>query len=168
VGRSRDDDKGAKPVRLGDVLSGVVARLGLERDLDDYRLLQAWDEIVGPQVARNAQPMKLDARRLVVAVKNATWLQELTLLRRDICLRLNEWMGRDVVRELFLVIGRLDEEPKAKPRPTTGAGGGRARTEPGSGGEAPSRPADLAEAIERLWAAARARNLVGEDDADDD
>ena len=67
--------KSAKgPAKLGDLLGNVVSRLGLERNLDDYRIWAAWDEVVGPAVARNAQPIRLQARRLVVAVKNACLL----------------------------------------------------------------------------------------------
>ena len=114
----RDDGNG--PRRLGDLLSGVMARLGIERDIDDYRLWEAWDEVVGATVARNAQPIRLDARRLVVAVKSNAWMQELTLLRKDVCQRLNEWMGREVVSDIFLVVGRVEAGPtrERQPAPT--------------------------------------------------
>jgi predicted nucleic acid-binding Zn ribbon protein len=137
-----------RPLAMGDLLSGVVSRLGLERDLDDYRLWVAWDEIVGPAVARNAQPSRLRARRLVVTVKNATWLQELSLLRHDLSRKLTAWMGREVVAEIFLVVGKVEA---ADPKP-----GGR-RPGPRAVPDAP-RPADLNAAIERLWRALRERD----------
>jgi hypothetical protein len=135
-------------VRLGDVLSGVVSRLGLERHHDDYRIWAAWDEVVGTTVARNAQPIRLDTRRLVVAVKNATWMNELSLLRHELCQRLNAWMGRPVVSEIFLVVGRVESRNDASP-PTPDAGT-PTRDEP--------RPADVNAAIERLWKAVRERD----------
>ena len=141
--------KSAKgPAKLGDLLGNVVSRLGLERNLDDYRIWAAWDEVVGPAVARNAQPIRLQARRLVVAVKNATWMHELTLLRRDLCERLNGWMGREVVTELFLVVGRVEPADSTSRRDS--------RT-PAAVVEAP-RPADVNAAIERLWKALRERD----------
>jgi predicted nucleic acid-binding Zn ribbon protein len=85
-------------------LESVVSRLGLRRDLDDYR------------IARNAQPVRLDAKRLVINVKSAVWMQELALLREDIRQRINEWMGRELVQDLFLVLGPPhDHERKADP-----------------------------------------------------
>jgi hypothetical protein len=108
------------PKQLGTILSGVVARLGIDRNLDDYRVWEAWDEVVGPQVARNAEPIRLDQRRLVVAVKSNGWMQELSLLRHDIRDRLNAWMRRDVVEEIFLVIGNPGKSKAA--RPATGTG----------------------------------------------
>ena len=102
-GGGEGGDRG--PKRLGGVLDGVIARLGVRRDLDDYRVFDAWERFVGHQIARNAQPTRLDAKRLVVTVKSAVWMQELSLLREDIRRRLNESMGRELVREVFLVLG---------------------------------------------------------------
>ncbi|MFQ5351982.1 MAG: DciA family protein, partial [Candidatus Binatia bacterium] len=59
----------------------------------------------------------VDAQRLVVAVRTAAWLQELDLLRRELCSRLNAWMGRKVINELFLVVGRVDRG-SANPKQT--------------------------------------------------
>jgi len=97
-------------------LESVVSRLGLRRDLDDYRIFEAWERVVGEQIARNAQPVRLDARRLVIHVKSAVWMQELALLREDIRQRINEWMGRELVQDLFLVLGSPhDDERKTGP-----------------------------------------------------
>jgi hypothetical protein len=135
------------PHRVADVLRDVVARLGIERDLDDYRIWTAWDEVVGPAVARNAQPVRLDKTRLVVAVKNAAWMQELSLLRHDLCKRLNGWMGREIVTEIFMVVGRVEtDEPRPGARPAAPAAT-----------EATERPPDVGSALERLWEALRNR-----------
>lgn len=147
MGRGANSSSEGSPLRLGQVLTRVVARLGLDRNLDDYRILQAWDEVVGPLVAANAQPTRLDARRLVVAVRNTTWMQELTLLRKELCRRLNGWMGREVVGEIFLVIGKIERvEAPAPPR--------RAAT----AAPASKVDGDIDAAIARLWKALRDRD----------
>jgi hypothetical protein len=107
--RNSDNSGRGGPRSISTVLADVVARLGLERDLDDFRVWEAWDEVVGEAVSRNAWPIRLDGHRLVVAVKSNTWMQELAMLRDQITPRLNEWMGREVVREIFLVVGRPDQ-----------------------------------------------------------
>jgi predicted nucleic acid-binding Zn ribbon protein len=118
---SRERDQHAGLRKLDGVLETVVSRLGLRRDLDDYRIFEAWERVVGEQIARNAQPVRLDAKRLVVNVKNPVWMQELTLLREDIRRRINEWMGRELVQELFLVLGPPHDDaasggPARRPR----------------------------------------------------
>jgi predicted nucleic acid-binding Zn ribbon protein len=166
--RSVPDQKPADgPRRLGELLGRVFSRIGLRRDLDDYRIWQAWDEVVGPLVARNAQPIRLDGQRLVVAVRSTTWMQELSLLRHDLCSRLNRWMSRDVITDILLVVGKI--EPQASAGGPAAAEKLRARNTPSRrtlGSPSLTREQDhkaspeetrarLEAAIEKLWSAAR-------------
>jgi predicted nucleic acid-binding Zn ribbon protein len=99
-----------KPKKLGELFPTTLKRMGLERKLDDYRAWDAWDEVVGPAIARNAQPTRLDGDRLIVAVRNSSWLQELDLLKKQLRERLNEKMGRQLVAELYFFVGKLDQD----------------------------------------------------------
>jgi hypothetical protein len=160
----------SRPVRLSSLLEQTLARIGLDRRLDDYRVWQAWDEVVGRTISRNAQPVRLDGTRLVVTVRSSTWLQELSLLQRELIARLNEWMGREVVRELFFVVGRVEHltpesigrERRARaPGEPQGQKGQKRRDESGAAGEeipdSDDLSPDVAATFERLWRAARSR-----------
>lgn len=142
------------------LLEQTLARLGLERRLDDYRVWQAWDEVVGQTISRNAQPVRLDGDRLVVVVRTSSWLQELSLLQRELVTKINEWMGRAVVKDLFFVVGRVEDA--VAPRATDRRAGAvrKQQAEPGPNDElgdiAGVRP-DVAAAFDRLWKAARRR-----------
>jgi predicted nucleic acid-binding Zn ribbon protein len=155
------------PTRLSTLLEQTLSRIGLDRRLDDYRVWQAWDEVVGRTISRNAQPVRLDGTRLVVIVRSSTWLQELSLLQRELVSRINEWMQREVVREIFFVVGRV-EPPGQKTAAPAAPGepqGQRLRdanadqlelvTPPSSEDLSP----DVAATFERLWRAARARRI---------
>ena len=100
-----------KPEKLGALFPGALKRMGLERKLDDYRAWDAWEEVVGPAIARNAQPLRLDGDRLIVAVRNSSWLQELDLLKNQLRTRINATLGRERVSELAFHIGKLDRGP---------------------------------------------------------
>lgn len=156
--------KRSRPTRLSSLLEQTLSRFGLDRRLDDYRVWQAWDEVVGRTISRNAQPVRLDGTRLVVAVKSSTWLQELSLLQRELIVRINEWMQREVVRELFFVVGRVEQQGPEGRRPGAQALLPRRAVN----GEEPSlhvaaAPVDeelspeVAAVFERLWKAARSR-----------
>lgn len=162
--------KRAVPSRLtplSSLLEQTLARIGLDRRLDDYRVWQAWDEVVGRTISRNAQPVRLDGSRLIVTVRSSTWLQELSLLQRELVARLNEWMQREVVRELFFVVGRVEHhtpESISRARRTNPLGEpqGQRRREGDAESleEIPSSEdlsPDVAATFERLWRAARAR-----------
>jgi len=133
-GSGSGDGGNSGPRRLSGVLDRVISRLNLRRDLDDYRVFEAWERVVGPQISRNAQPTRLDAKRLVVSVKSPVWMQEISLLREEIRRKLNEWMGREIVSEVFLVLGSANDDaadggklrrsrPPARPRSSPKPGG---------------------------------------------
>jgi predicted nucleic acid-binding Zn ribbon protein len=156
--------KRSAPTRLSMLLEQTLARIGLDRRLDDYRVWQAWDEVVGRTISRNAQPVRLDGSRLIVAVRSSTWLQELSLLQRELIVRINEWMKREVVRELFFVVGRVEDTTPLsvkRSRPAVGEPQGQRRHDAIEAEDAPPSSEDLspdvAATFERLWRAARAR-----------
>ena len=135
AGRRRGRQRAA--AQSGSAVSSpaVISRLGLRRDLDDYRIFEAWEQVVGAQIARNAQPTRLDTKRLVVTVKSAVWMQELSLLREDIRPQAQQMDG-----------ARDRERAVPRARPTT-------RTRPAAGGSVKrSRPRDRAR-----WPPKRAR-----------
>ena len=156
--------KRSRPTRLSSLLEQTLSRFGLDRRLDDYRVWQAWDEVVGRTISRNAQPVRLDGTRLVVSVKSSTWLHELSLLQMELIVRINEWMQREVVRELFFVVGRVEQQGPSVRK--AGAQGLLPPRTVNGDEETPLVPVppkdeelspDVAAVFERLWKAARSR-----------
>jgi predicted nucleic acid-binding Zn ribbon protein len=103
--RRQDVRVGRDPVRLGDVLKAALARLPAGADIADHALWGHWDDVVGPTLARHARPRRLRRGVLVVAVDDSLWMHELQFLKQELCARLNERMGRAVVRQMFLALG---------------------------------------------------------------
>ncbi len=73
---------------------------------------RVWDDAVGPQIARRAQPVRLRGRTLMVAVSSAPWMQELQLLKRTVLSELNAHLGTPLVADLFFVLTSLADEPR--------------------------------------------------------
>ncbi len=90
---------------IGDLLGSVLRRAGLEPANDNWRVVEAWARSVGEKVARHAEPLRLEGDELVVAVEDAVWRQELSLLAPDLVARLNGELGRPLVRRLRLTNG---------------------------------------------------------------
>lgn len=72
--------------RLGSLLPSALGKgMPAER-----RVAAVWPEVVGPEVARNAQPRTLRGGRLVVATSSSVWAQTLQHMAGEIVPRLNE------------------------------------------------------------------------------
>lgn len=85
---------------LGDALKQLVRSLGIEKQVEQYTVFDVWNEAVGQQVAKVAQPQRLHNGVLIVTVSNAPWRTELTFRKREILERLRERMGTDAITDI--------------------------------------------------------------------
>ena len=63
----------------------------------------AWDEVVGPEVAQRARPLRVRNGRLEVAVPSAVWRTQLNFSKKDLIDRINHQLGKEVVKQLILL-----------------------------------------------------------------
>jgi len=98
-------ERGREPTVLGEVLRAALARSPLA-ELQHFELWTAWERVVGPAIARHAQPTRMRRGVLVVAVDGPEWMHELHWLKQDLRDRLNAHLGRRIVRDVYLVLTR--------------------------------------------------------------
>ena len=94
--------------RFGQVLEKSLKRLELSPRLDEYSVWPIWNEVVGPTIARNAQPERIRNGTLFVKVTSPVWMQQLQYMKEMIAERLNQRLKTDTVRNIFFVVGRVD------------------------------------------------------------
>ena len=149
--------------RVDIILGKALARVGLGRASDIRRLMDTWKQTVGERIAAQATPLALKGTELVLAVPDAVWRQELSLMTPEIRDRINAMLGRKVVEKIRLVSqGAVDAGTSpfvARHRriPTPQAAPD-AEDVAAPAGEAPALPPHLREAFAALERA-RARRL---------
>jgi hypothetical protein len=67
--------------RLDKVLQRALGKMDLTAKLEGYRIWPLWNEIVGDEIAKRAQPERLSNRILFVKVSNSVWMQELQTMK---------------------------------------------------------------------------------------
>lgn len=95
--------------RVGDILNHSLKRLDLSGRLAEHGVWPIWNEIVGPAIARNAQPEKIRNGTLFVKVTSSVWMQQLQYMKEMIGDKLNKSLGSDVVKNIFFFVGKLDD-----------------------------------------------------------
>lgn len=93
--------------RLKEIIDQSLKRLDLVERLTDYEVWPIWNEIVGRTVARNAQPEKIRNGTLFVKVTSSTWMQQLQYMKEMITEGLNKRLGRETVKNIFYVVGKV-------------------------------------------------------------
>ena len=104
-----------RPQGVSDLLASVFGGKPAARLLREIAIWQVWDEVVGPQVARRARPSSIRDGVLTVTVASGPWLQQLTFLKGEIITRLNEKIGDDLVREIYLKAGNPQPAKRLPP-----------------------------------------------------
>jgi predicted nucleic acid-binding Zn ribbon protein len=91
---------------VGQLIAGVMDRLGLKDRLREEEVLRSWEEIVGDFVARHSAPQRLSGGVLTVRVLQPTLRYELDRVwKRDILAKLKTRFGPSTVREVKFIIG---------------------------------------------------------------
>ena len=86
--------------RLEDLLGPVGKKLRLEDPVAAGAVWKRWPEIVGEEIARNAEPTSLKEGVLRVRTSTPTWATELSYLAGDLQQRVNRAVGKPLVSEV--------------------------------------------------------------------
>jgi len=92
---------------LGRVLEQAIQNFRKGTDLELTRIWEHWDRIVGETVAENAQPAAFKGDILVVHVVSSTWIQQLRFVKDEMILKLNQALGKELIKEIKFKTGVL-------------------------------------------------------------
>src|SRR4030067_1641167 len=89
------------PESLSSVLGNLLKKRGWERKIKEFQALANWPKIVGPKVAENSKPVRIEGKKLFVRVENSVWKNELIFMEKEIKNKLNQSVagegGKDIV-----------------------------------------------------------------------
>ena len=85
---------------LKDILTDLLGDPSLPFRIEDAYIWQFWEDVVGPAIAKNAQPSWIKEGRLRVTVLDPIWLQELNFQENTIREKLNRRLGRETVKRI--------------------------------------------------------------------
>lgn len=119
-GADGGDGDGASwgPDRVGDLLSGLFRKWGLEGELERQDALERWDEIVGDALARVTHPRGIARGVLYVEVRSSAWITELNLMRHDFLARLNAGRSEGRIERIVFLLAE-DPDRGEGPAPRT-------------------------------------------------
>ncbi len=96
-------EKSSSIKTIGGAIRDLFESLGISGRIREYDAVVRWNEVVGEQIARVTEAVKIDKGVLVVRVHNGPWRNELTLLKDDVIEKINAALGEKVVKEIRFV-----------------------------------------------------------------
>jgi predicted nucleic acid-binding Zn ribbon protein len=91
-----------KTENVSDVALQYLRDMGLEGPLNEYRLLQAWDDVMGPLVVKNTRQKSIYNQTLYVQITSSALKAELMMRRAEIIKSLNDAVGAIVIYDLVM------------------------------------------------------------------
>lgn len=82
-----------RPTDLGSLLSSVITKKDWQRRLGLHQVFLFWDEVVGNEIARHAEPQVIKGDILWLAVSDSIWMQQLQFERHHILELLNSQLA---------------------------------------------------------------------------
>jgi len=106
--------KNKKPMSLGDVLESFLSRSGLKRRIQEQKILDLWEKVVGQAVAERTEPIRVQNRVLQVKVDSSVWMQQLQFMKSLILQKFQQQLGGNFLQDLRFFIGELKPAAKGK------------------------------------------------------
>ena len=82
---------------IGDMIRKFFRVNGLESPLNEYRLVQAWKDVVGPVITRYTSNLYIKNQILYVHLTSSVLRQELMMGREMLVRSLNQQVGAQVI-----------------------------------------------------------------------
>lgn len=92
-----------KEVAVSDAVLSFLHESGLETPLLQYRLVQAWPEVVGEECARLSEALEIRDGVLWVRVSVPALATELQMRRSQLAATLNARVGATIIRDIRFV-----------------------------------------------------------------
>lgn len=84
-------------------IDSMLKRFGIDKAIAQNKALNIWNEIVGDTVAKNTQPDRVEHGVIIVKVSSPTWRQELYFQKKEIIQKINNKIGKNVIRDIRFI-----------------------------------------------------------------
>jgi len=90
---------------IGEVLSSVLKKKGMNSKIEENALLKLWPKAVGSQITSKTHPDRFRGGTLFIKTVSSVWVQQLHFMKEEIRNKLNELAGRNTVKEIRFAVG---------------------------------------------------------------
>lgn len=99
---------GKGPVRVDALVTDVLEKHGVRRQVERLDVLELWPEIVGEKVAEVTRAKGLEDATLFVEVRTSAWLMELNMMKSEFLHRVNERMAAAPLDRIVFVLAETE------------------------------------------------------------
>ncbi len=95
------------PTPIAQILGKTAQKRGWSYKLRQHQIWNSWDSLVGPAMAKHAQPAKWWKKTLLIRVSNSTWLQELSYMKKNLLKKIQAALPNVKIEDIRFEIGKV-------------------------------------------------------------
>ncbi len=109
-------DKKNQPVKLRTLLQKVIYQKKWQQRMEIHTVFNFWEEVVGSEIASNAQPDIIHGKILWVEVSGSVWLQQLQYMKHEFLEKINQRLQPAKLDDIRFRTGyrRFEKQPPPK------------------------------------------------------
>lgn len=86
---------------IKELLNLVIKEFRIEQKLEEQKVIDAWNKILGDYVSKYTQQIYVKEKKLFVTISSSVLKQELFMGRNKILSSINEVLGKNCVEEII-------------------------------------------------------------------
>jgi predicted nucleic acid-binding Zn ribbon protein len=95
---------GRGPIKVDSVLSAVLEKHGVKKQVERMSVLDLWPELVGEHIAEVTKAKGVSDSTLFVEVRTSAWLMELNIMKREFLSKVNEGLEDAPLERIVFVL----------------------------------------------------------------
>lgn len=76
------------------------------KKIKGYQIISNWENLVGKEIAKSSQPIKIQDKCLFLAVKSNVWANELNLRKGELIEKINREAGEEIISNILFKVRR--------------------------------------------------------------
>lgn len=88
---------------LKEVIQEMLAKYKLQEKLNETRLINSWEKLMGKVIAKRTKELSLKDKKLFIKLTSSALRQELSFSKEKIIALLNDGIGERIIEEVVLV-----------------------------------------------------------------
>jgi len=85
---------------VSDLIDLMLNQYGLKGKYREFKLMQSWNEIMGPMVANRTENLFISGKTLIVKLNSAALRNELSYAKTRLIAILNKEAGEDLINDI--------------------------------------------------------------------
>lgn len=107
--------EGKRPVEIRRLLSAVFENMKWRSKLEQHRVFEFWNTMVGREIATVAQPSLIRGQVLWVKVKDSVWMQQLHLQKVLLLQKINQQLVGEKITDIHFQLNSSLDPPQLEP-----------------------------------------------------